>query len=959
VTKWPSYRNRYNALATARPNVSGENTYYLNDGHIAAKRLFMRDFIQEIKNRAPERLDDTVFAFDPQNECLFFVASAPFSLSSGTVTLANGVTYDLSQSNAKSRMADEMAVYWMNQMAEEIKQQAPGALVNFNTFCYFGINRSIGNFTIFGNWRDRYPFRPELLANSGADMLDLHFYTKDLAHLQNELNSIQFPATANAWANAGKPMMIGEIGAYKSDFPNIANAAAWKVSELGHLEDYGFQGWLYWTYYNDIQTEFWHAVSGNREIMNALGNATSTYGNSLRKGPHTLTYQTGANGSVTGLLSQIVYHGRDGQPVTAVANEGYHFVAWSDGNMENPRTDTIVLTNVNVSARFAPENIQPLVSTGAGWQPASTTSAWLRGVLTAGEPADVWICWGSMDGGTSSTSNWDQVVSVGRVLEGVSFSSFVTGLVTNATYVYRTYAQNPYGAAWSDTVELFSGAPVNNGGNWTPALLGTKLATWLDATDGSTLWANTAGTTPAPWAGGSKVARWDDKSGRGFHQLQGTDSNRPLYEGHTINGVRALRFDTWHFMQASANAFGSSISNAMIAVVYRLNATNVDGTLFLLSANEGTAQAHRWQSHAPWSNNQMSFDVGGAASPQRLTSSSWATVDVPIMASWYSSATASLKQVHKNGTLVAGNNTANSVNTAGGILINSASGQNCTVGEVVILNGTVSEQERQKLEGYLAHKWQMTATLPAEHPYKYIAPTFFQAISSKQPTAIGETNATLHADLDATGTNFAVTVYYGPSDGGTNAGAWAESASLGSWTNVTTNLNHTVSGLTAGTQYYYTFMASNATHVIWSGPSWSFQTRSPAPAVTVNHAVPHAWLISINPDWADDFEAAVLDDPDGDGIPTWQEYLMGTNPLDPESYPKIDAITFDGSNIVLQWQSAVVAPGLPPLLIQATTNLQGGSWSNIGQRSLSNGLNTWSNAGTQQRFFRLAVTNEP
>ncbi len=36
------------------------------------------------------------------------------------------------------------------------------------------------------------------------------------------------------------------------------------------LASFGFQGWLYWTYDNDIQVELWHAKSGSGEIFDVL-----------------------------------------------------------------------------------------------------------------------------------------------------------------------------------------------------------------------------------------------------------------------------------------------------------------------------------------------------------------------------------------------------------------------------------------------------------------------------------------------------------------------------------------------------------------------------------------------------------------------------------------------------------------------------------------------------------------
>ncbi len=43
-------------------------------------------------------------------------------------------------------------------------------------------------------------------------------------------------------------------------------------------------------------------------------------------------------------------------------------------------------------------------------------------------------------------------------------------------------------------------------------------------------------------------------------------------------------------------------------------------------------------------------------------------------------------------------------------------------GEVLAFSRALPEAERQKIEGYLAHKWNLTGVLPGSHPYKRIAP---------------------------------------------------------------------------------------------------------------------------------------------------------------------------------------------------------------------------------------------
>jgi len=264
---------RYAAYVDSVPNVELHNTGYLNPGHIAAKRLYMADFIQKLTELAPDRMADTVLAFDPQNEVCHYLSTPPFSLSSGTVTPANGVTYDLATD--KVQLADEMAVYWTDQMAEEIHLQAPGALVDINVFTYHAVGRSIGDFSLYGttntyDWRDRYPFRPEALAASGADLMDIHFYTGNAADLQNDLDSIEFDAVTNAWNAVGRPMIVGEFGAFKFAFPTLPGAALWKRAETDVFAENGFQGWLYWTYDSDPQEQLWNAKSGSGEIFDAM-----------------------------------------------------------------------------------------------------------------------------------------------------------------------------------------------------------------------------------------------------------------------------------------------------------------------------------------------------------------------------------------------------------------------------------------------------------------------------------------------------------------------------------------------------------------------------------------------------------------------------------------------------------------------------------------------------------------
>lgn len=94
---------------------------------------------------------------------------------------------------------------------------------------------------------------------------------------------------------------------------------------------------------------------------------------------------------------------------------------------------------------------------------------------------------------------------------------------------------------------------------------------------------------------------------------------------------------------------------------------------------------------------------------------------------WYDNVT-SVVSVNKNGGASTDTSQAvdrNSVNTNHtiGAFSSVTSPLNASVGEIIITQSALSITDRQKIEGYLAWKWGMQASLPAGHPYKLSPPT--------------------------------------------------------------------------------------------------------------------------------------------------------------------------------------------------------------------------------------------
>ena len=67
------------------------------------------------------------------------------------------------------------------------------------------------------------------------------------------------------------------------------------------------------------------------------------------------------------------------------------------------------------------------------------------------------------------------------------------------------------------------------------------LELWLDANDASTVFQDTAGTTPS--GSGDPVALWMDKSGGGHHATQPTAAEQPVWNATAVNGIGGIRFN--------------------------------------------------------------------------------------------------------------------------------------------------------------------------------------------------------------------------------------------------------------------------------------------------------------------------------------------------------------------------------------------------------------------------------
>lgn len=254
---------------------------------------------------------------------------------------------------------------------------------------------------------------------------------------------------------------------------------------------------------------------------------------------------------------------------------------------------------------------------------------------------------------------------------------------------------------------------------WTPAQL-PSLTAWYDAADTGTITLN-----------GSTVSQWNDKSGNNWHMSQATATWQPTYQATSFNGKPSLFFDS------SDDVFGRTITG--------FNAT---GNLFF-------AAAHSYVSAALWSmvtghRSSLNSSSSGSLVLQRrenvlqIGTHNTDAVDQGVFVDVASLTVPRISTLGRSGgtlgnggaitvssfpaTIPVSNGTQTWTSSStefvqiGGRQQAATAFANGLISEVIMSSQKPSDADRQKIEGYLAHKWNLTSNLPVDHPFKNTPP---------------------------------------------------------------------------------------------------------------------------------------------------------------------------------------------------------------------------------------------
>ncbi|OVE75193.1 hypothetical protein BVX97_05450 [bacterium E08(2017)] len=467
-------------------------------------------------------------------------------------------------------------------------------------------------------------------------------------------------------------------------------------------------------------------------------------------------------------------------------------------------------------------------------------------------------------------------------------------------------------------------------GLWSPEAIAT--AGWYDAGDAMSIFEN-----------GGLVGEWRDKSGHGRHVSQSDDERKPETSSRSMNGLNVLDWDGLDGLENDSAAAGMFPVEGDVFAISVLQWDSDDANSAVMYAGSGhnngfgtgTFEAHYGRKKAGTASYAFLQD-GVKSAKSGASVPAGASV---ILGAEMNRSSTPFTSLYLNGLFQGGS--ANEIAATGtlaqvfqiGAIGSYSSTRNFDgiMGEMIFVHGITTEN-RQTLEGYLAHKWGLAANLPSGHPYAAAPPTM--------PVYWAQLNPSVNdAEDDPLIYNWSFVDgpkpvrFLDPSDPYT-----------------------TVDMTEAGT-YVFRLTADDG---LATGTNEVTITVSEEPVlVTTNHSVPYSWLASYNPAWTNDAENSITNDHDGDGYATWQEYWSGTDPNDSNSLLKIDSVYMVGNEVFVEWQHVNPDPALPDIAIFSSSNLISGAWEYAGQKQPKNGTNTWQSTPAQQLFYRLVVTSTP
>jgi hypothetical protein len=402
----------------------------------------------------------------------------------------------------------------------------------------------------------------------------------------------------------------------------------------------------------------------------------------------------------------------------------------------DPMDSNAILLNLSIGS--LPPTIDTLPATSV-----SATRANFEGNVTStgGIPPQINIYYGTSDG-TTNPSSWTSVLNIGNKATG-GFSNLIGDLQPSTTYHYRVRAFNEGapGGVWAPTSKSFTtgitnkpvaangaltnatGSTATLSGKITSIGTGSILPEILKPNEisGLELWLDASELTSA----GSS---WADKSGK---ENNAAKTGSPSVSTNAQNGLSVMNF-TGNGQRYKFNML-SNIRTVFWVICQDSSVFGSNQFRYLLNDSTKHPHWHNSSNDKFWSSNTWtSTYIKSGVTRLNGTVINGVTTSVPSSLSIVSLRTTDSVDADNFGY----DRHITSRQWIG------------KLGELIIVNTPLTDNEIIGVEGYLARKWGLTTSLPSNHPT--------QPINGAK-----------------------LTLYWGSSDGGENENSWDNAVSLG------------------------------------------------------------------------------------------------------------------------------------------------------------------------------------
>ena len=299
---------------------------------------------------------------------------------------------------------------------------------------------------------------------------------------------------------------------------------------------------------------------------------------------------------------------------------------------------------------------------------------------------------------------------------------YSTALTTAQRQTIENYLLNKWGISNTSSSLIsthpFSRFPPATSAHFSPtSISGCQL--WLDAADSSVVTIATG------------VSQWNDKSGNSNNLTQSTTGSQPTYASSLIT------FANNKYLNIPATVLNNLPTWSLFFVINPISTSN-----WIMSRQRDGVDSYNILSMTLSSTNYGGVQSGSAgflywrsmnAGTQLGSTDSLATSTLQTCTLTYDG---TILYFYKNGELnqattgsfALQNQTSPNTYTLGALIypsgIDNSGVTNFKLGEMISYNTFLTNAQREKVEGYLAHKWGLLSSLSSLSPYRTLPPIF-------------------------------------------------------------------------------------------------------------------------------------------------------------------------------------------------------------------------------------------